>query len=241
MKTNNVSATTAPILLIYGPEGYGKTTLSSKFPKPVMIATERGIPRGISMDVIENTDSFEGILAAARELYSDPGGYQTLIVDTLDALEPYLQEHVCAENGWKNIESPGFGKGYAILDNTWRRFLRAMTAIRDQHGMTIVLVCHAGIERIDDPRAPSYTAYAPRLHKRAKALVMDACDAVFFLADDLRIVTDDRERTRASSGRGRFLFTEGRPAFAAKNRFGMPEKIPLPADLPITELTKHWS
>ena len=193
-----------------------------------MIAAERGIPRGVTMDVIESTDSFEGVLAAARELYADANGYETLLVDTLDALEPYLQEWVCAENKWKNIESPGFGKGHAILDDAWRRFLRAMTAIRDKHGMTVVMICHAGIERIDDPRAPSYTAYAPKLHKRARALVMDACDAVLFLAEDLRVVTDDagfHERTRASTGSGRFLFTEGRPAFAAKNRFGMPEKI----------------
>ena len=244
IRTSTLQATTSPLIIIYGTEGRGKTTLASKFPKPIMIAAERGIPRGVTMDVIESTDSFEGVLAAARELYSDAHGYETLLVDTLDALEPYLQEWVCAENKWKNIESPGFGKGYAILDDAWRRFLRAMTAIRDKHGMTVVMICHAGIERIDDPRAPSYTAYAPKLHKRARALVMDACDAVLFLAEDLRVVTDDagfHERTRASTGSGRFLFTEGRPAFAAKNRFGMPEKIPVPADLPITELTKYWS
>ena len=73
---------------------------------------------------------------------------------------------------------------------------------------------------------------------------MDCADAVFFLAEDLRVVTDDggfRERTRAATDARRFLFTEGRPAFAAKNRFGMPEKIPIPLDFDFSTLAQYWA
>ena len=73
---------------------------------------------------------------------------------------------------------------------------------------------------------------------------MDCADAVFFLAEDLRVVTDDsgfRERTRAATDTRRFLFTEGRPAFAAKNRFGMPEKIPIPLDFDFSALAHYWA
>jgi hypothetical protein len=92
-------------------------------------------------------------------------------------------------------------------------------------------------------RPPSYTAYAPRLHKRARALVMDAADNIFFLANDLRIITESggfNERTRAAAAPGRFLFTEGKPAFAAKNRYGMPPKIDVPIDFKFSELAKYW-
>src|SRR5262249_28281908 len=105
------------------------------------------------------------------------------------------------------------------------------------------LISHSTIERIDDPRAPSYTSYLPRLHRRARALVMDACDAVLFLAEDLKILTEDsgfKERTRAAMDTRRFLFTAGTPAFAAKNRYGMPAKIPIPPDFKIEELTQFW-
>jgi hypothetical protein len=73
---------------------------------------------------------------------------------------------------------------------------------------------------------------------------MDAADIVGFLAEDLRVVTDDggfKERTRAAAGNGRFLFVEGCPAFSAKNRFGMPTKIPIPVDFNVSELTKYWT
>jgi hypothetical protein len=151
---------------------------------------------------------------------------------------------VCYKNNWKNIEAPSYGKGYVIADQEWQRLIRGITALRDKHGMTIVLVAHSTIERIDDPRAPTYTSYLPKLHKRARHLILDACDIVGFLAEDLRVITDDggfRERTRAAGTNARQLFLEGTPAFAAKNRFGMPAKMPIPLDFNIAELTAFWA
>jgi hypothetical protein len=109
--------------------------------------------------------------------------------------------------------------------------------------MTIVLVAHSEIMTINDPRAPSFTQYAPKLHKRARALILDCADVIGFLAEDLKILTDDggfRERVRATSTSQRFLFVEGTAAFVAKNRYGIPPKISIPADFNIDELTKYW-
>ena len=243
MKITPTTCDGTPIVLIYGAEGRGKTTLAAKFPKPVAMLLERGLPRGVSVDAIDGLASYNDIVDALRELYRDPQGYQTLIIDTLDSLEPMLLDAVCAKNGWKNIESPSYGKGFVIADQEWQRFIRAISALRD-NGMTVVMVAHSTIERFDDPRAPSYTAYWPKLHKRARHVILDACDVVGFLAEELRVATDDngfRERTRATSSNQRFLFVEGCPAFVAKNRYAMPARIAIPADFDIAELMKHWS
>jgi len=233
----------APIVLIYGAEGRGKTTLASKFPAAVWFLLEQGLPRGIGVSAMKGVDSFEGVLNGLRFLHAGEHPYKTLVVDTLDAFEPYVLEYACAQHNWKNIEQPSYGKGWVMADDAWRRFLNALNLVRNKCGMTIVLTAHAAIERIDDPRAPTYTSYQPKLHKRARALVMDACDVIGFLSEDLRVVTDDggfRERTRATAGNGRYLFVEGRPAFSAKNRYGLPEKLSIPLDFNIESLTGHW-
>src|ERR1041385_8249679 len=96
---------TAPIVLLYGAEGRGKTTLACKFEKPIALLLERGLPRGITIDAIEGVTSYEHVIEALRELVHDARGYRTLVIDTLDALEPLLIADVCAKHGWKNIES----------------------------------------------------------------------------------------------------------------------------------------
>ena len=129
------------------------------------------------------------------------------------------------------------------MDDVWRSFLRGITTLRDRHNVTIVLIAHSTIERVDDPRAPSFSTFAPKLHKRGRHLVVDCCDLVGFLGHELRILTDDqgfKERTRATASPQRFLFTEGTPAYTAKNRYGMPGKITVGVDFDINELTKYW-
>ena len=243
MKISPAVCGNATIILLYGGEGRGKTTLASKFPKPVAMLLERGVPAGVKIDAIDGLDAFGAVLDAIRELYVNAQGYQSLIVDTIDALEPMLLEHVCTEHNWKNIEQPPYGKGYVIADQHWQRFIRGITALRDKHSMTIVLVAHSEITRIDDPRAPSFTQYAPKLHRRARALIQDAADVIGFLAEDLKVATTDngfRERVRATSNNQRYLHLDGCPAFVAKNRHAMPARIPIDADFNITELTKYW-
>ena len=98
--------------------------------------------------------------------------------------------------------------------------------------MIIVLLAHSAIETINDPRAASYTSYQLRLHKRARGLVQDWCDAIGFLAPDLHVQTEEvgfgKKRNRADGGSQRWLHFEARPSFVAKNRYDLPAKMPVP-------------
>ena len=44
-------------------------------------------------------------MSALREIYADPSGYQTLVIDTLDALEALILQGLCAKNNWKTMEN----------------------------------------------------------------------------------------------------------------------------------------
>ena len=82
------------------------------------------------------------------------------------------------------------------------------------------MLAHSAIERIDDPRAPSYTSYQLRLHKRARGIIQDNMDAIGFMATDLVIQSEDqgfsKERHRGAGGATRWLHWDGRPSFVAR-------------------------
>jgi AAA domain len=167
MKIERVQANRAPMLLFHGHVGMGKTSLAMQLERPLAILTERGLPFGISVDALSDIDTYEGILGGLRAFYKEPGEYRSLVIDTADALEPMIFEHVCAEHRWKSIEAGAYGKGYVFAEGRWRQLLAALSAIRDKHGITIAMTCHTDVVRVDDPRAPSFTSYQPKLHKRA--------------------------------------------------------------------------
>src|SRR6516162_5374067 len=103
MKITKTTSNNAPIILIYGAEGRGKSTLACKFPHPLALLLERGLPRGVSVDAVEDINSFDAVMATLRDIYIAPGEYKSLLIDTVDALEAQLIEGLCAKNNWKNI------------------------------------------------------------------------------------------------------------------------------------------
>lgn len=223
------AAVQPPRVLIYGPPGLGKTSLAAEFPKPVIFDIERGIPRGLSIPHFDALDSYDAVMEAITALYNEDHDYGTVIVDTLDRYEPMLWAKLCETQKWHSIEDPGYGKGYVLADPLWRDFLDGLNALRRDKAMAVVLIAHSQIGTFDSPTSAPYSKYDIRLHKRALAMVQDEVDAILFLNQDATIKSTDKgfnkTHVHAEGGGTRWVYCEARPAFTAKNRFGMPEKF----------------
>jgi AAA domain len=237
MKLADIRRTSAilpPRLILHGKEGVGKTTLAARFPRPVFLQVEDGCPSNIEIESFGLLEDLDAVRAAITALGNEPHDFRTLVLDSVDALEAPLWAAVCASNGWGSIESPGYGRGYVEADKVWLDLLAACDWLRRTRGMTIVLLGHSAIETVNDPRAPSYTSYQLRLHKRARGLIQDWADVVGFLATDFVIKSEDsgfaKKRVRADGGTQRYLHFESHPAFTAKNRYGLPAKLAVPLD-----------
>jgi hypothetical protein len=226
-----------PRLLIHGQEGVGKTTLAARFPKPVFLQTEDGTPAGLKLATFGLLSSYADVRDALAVLGNELHNFQTVVVDSLDKLEGLVWADVCDTNKWASIEAPGYGKGYVIADRWWRDFLTGLDWLRRERGLTIVLLAHSAVETVNDPRAPAYTSYQLRLHKRARGLIADEMDLIAFLATDVHVVSEEagfnKRRNRADGGAARWLHCEGRPAFVAKSRFDLPPKILCPKDFDV--------
>lgn len=226
------TASDPPRIVIYGPEGMGKTTLASEFPAPVFLQVEKGTPAGLELDSFGHLTSFNQVMEAIEALYAGGHAFQTVVIDSLSELERLVFKETCDRNQWPTIEKPGYGKGYKEADYVWQEFLDGVNALRRDSGMAVVMIAHAEVDRFDDPQTQSYSRYGLSLHDRAAALVSREADAILLVKQDVTIKQDDPNakqgagaRKRADGGETRWIYCEGRPAFAAKNRYGMPDKI----------------
>lgn len=222
--------TRPPRILGYGVAGIGKTTFATEAPNPIVVQTEDGLG-SIAVPTFGLLRSFHDVMQAIGSLYDEDHTFQTVVVDSLDWLEPLIWQHTAQQHNQPNIEAFGYGKGYlAALDN-WRAVLEGLNALRDERGMAVILLAHAEIKRFDSPETEPYDRYQPKLHVRASALVQEHVDAVLFANYRISTLKSDagfgKKVVRGVSGGDRLLHTVERPAFLAKNRFGLPETLPL--------------
>ena len=242
---SRASALRAPKMIVYGPPGIGKTTLACQASHDnmdapesvVLIPTEDGIGR-LQVNHFPMVRTWNDLLLAVSLLIKSDRDYKTVVIDSLDAVEPMLFTHVCERDNKKtkegiySIEAYGYGKGIkTIAPDEARRLLVGLDMLREERGCAVVLVAHSHSRRIDPPDSDSFDRYEMKLVSRELVgLFVEWADAILFANYEQTIVTDDsrgKDRKRAVGEGSRVLYTEQRPAWIAKNRYGLPPKLPL--------------
>jgi len=219
-----------PIITVYGVHGVGKSTFAAQAPGPVFIQTEDGLGM-LDCPHFALAGTFDAVMEALAALYTESHDFKTCVIDSLDWLEPLIWAKACRDHGWASIEDAGYGKGYVAGLGYWRQYVEGLNALRDHKGMTIVQLAHTDIKRFDSPEHDPYDRYTIKLHARAAALVQEHSDIVLFANYRVSTVKADvgfnKKVSRAVGSGERVIHTTERPAFLAKNRYGLPDTLPL--------------
>lgn len=218
-------------VVIYGPEGIGKSTFASKFPDPVFIDTE-GSTNVMDVARLPRPTSWIMLLEELQYVEKNPGVCKTLVIDTIDWAEQLCVEHICAKHNKSGIEDFGYGNGYVYTKEEFGRFLNKLTDVIET-GVNVVLTAHAQLRKFEQPdEMGAYDRWELKLGKKTQSqtspLVKEWADMLLFCNyKTYSIAVDDKGKKHKAQGGKRVMYTCHHPCWDAKNRYNLPEECEL--------------
>lgn len=214
---------------VYGVEGIGKSTFASKFPDPLFFDLDKGTAR-LNVKRVTDIQSWPQLMQSVEEVWKDPGLCRTLVIDTADAAERLCISHICAKKEKSGIEDFSYGSGYAYLVEEFARFLVNLETCVTQ-GINVVILAHAVLKTITMPEEMGqYDHWELKLStkttNKVAPLVKEWADMLFFANYETILVEDGKLKKKKAMGGKRMMWTSHTTFADAKNRFGLPEKMP---------------
>lgn len=211
-------------VVIYGPEGIGKSTFAAQFPDTVFIDTE-GSTKELDVRRLPVPSSWSYLLWEVDQVKQDPSICSTLVIDTADWAEKLCTGNICSKNQVTSIESFGYGKGYVFLEEEFGRFLNKLSDLIDLE-INVVITAHAAMRKFEQPdESSAYDRWELKLQKKTAPLLKEWADMVLFANYETYVVKEGEAKKAKARGGKRVMYTTHHPCWDAKNRKGFPEKM----------------
>lgn len=229
-----------PRILIYGPEGVGKSTIAADA-DALFLDIEGGSGELEAARYSFNPDqkdefksrSYEQTCEAVEDLIAHPMACPPAVaIDTGDALEAQIHAYLCKKHKVDSIEKVGggFGKGYRAAIEELRRFQSRLDLVR-AHGVTVIVLAHSTTTTFKNPEGEDFDRYQLKMNDSRNASfaaqMKEWCEVVGFLhfeggSSKLKDDESRDKRARGWSTNRRMMQLERAAAWDAKWRLTVP-------------------
>ena len=215
-------------VVVYGPEGIGKSTFASHFPDPLFLDIEDSTSQ-LDVKRIPDINSWAMLMGIIEEVTKEKP-CKTLVIDTVDWAEKLCIQYVCAQAKKSSIEDFAYGSGYTKLMEAFARFLEALNGVT-KAGINVVLNAHAQIRKFEQPdEMGAYDRWELKLNSKTTnktaAIVKEWADALLFANYKTIIMTDQTTNKKKGVGGKRVMHTQHASTWDAKNRWCLPPEVP---------------
>lgn len=214
-------------VVLYAPEGFGKSTFASKFPAPLYIDTE-GSTKQLDVHRFDaDMSKWANIVEAAGIVADGKADCKTLVIDTIDWAEEACIAKLNKDHDTKNILTMDYGKGSLFVVAEFNTLLDKLDAVI-KRGINVVLLAHAAMRKQELPEEMgAFDHWEMKLQsKQVKSRVKEWADLLLFGNYKTYVIIDDKTKSKKAQGGKRVLFTEHHACWDAKNRHGLAPEIP---------------
>ena len=218
-------------VVLYGPEGIGKSTFGAQFPAPLFLDVEQGTRHIDVVRIDPAPASWTALLETVKEFLAErPKEFATLVLDTADWAEQMCIKSVCDSAQKKGIEDFSYGKGYVYVAEAFGELLNKLGEVVTA-GYNVVILAHAKMRKFEQPdEAGAYDRWELKLSKQVAPMVKEWADMVLFANYKTMVITTgkgDNLKAKAQGQGKRVLYTTHHSCWDAKNRHGLPDELPL--------------
>ena len=212
-------------IVVYGPEGIGKSTFASHFPGAVFIDTE-GSTKNLDVARFDRPTSWEMLLEQVEYIRQGKADCRTLVIDTADWAERLAAQMICARAKKNGIEDFGYGKGYTYLAEEFGKLLNRLEDVVER-GINIVVTAHAKMNKIEQPdETGAYDRWELKLTKQCAPMLKEWADMLLFANYKTLVVKTDDKKYKGKGGTERVMYATHTAVWDAKNRHGLPDMMP---------------
>lgn len=212
-------------VVVYGPEGIGKTTFANNFPQPIYIDTE-GSTNFIDSQKLPDPTSWTMLLEELEYLKSTSGIARTVVIDTMDWAENLAKQHLMAKNNWDAIDASSYGTRYVALADEIGKLLNKLSELVELN-YNVVLLAHSETKKHELPdELGAFDRYVLKLERRDASLVKEWADMILFANFKTTVITDSKTNSKKATGGQRVMYTTHKPTWDAKNRLGLADELP---------------
>lgn len=199
---------------------YMKTTTASKFPKPIIVAAEKGY--GLLSGVIaQPINTWKDALDVKKQLLKDAEDaekegretvFQTVICDTGDLLYDFCERYILTKEGVDSLDETQMMRGYRMLSKEYDRYYQEIV----KAGYTLIVISHATSKQIKE-NGEKYDKTIPTIPDRGFLVVSRLVDITAYASYE----TDENGNTQS------MLTMRGNKHLEAGSRYKYTsEKIP---------------
>lgn len=225
-------------VILYGPHGVGKTGFGADAPAPIFLPLEEGLdayPNAVAFPKPDTLDDVYDAIALLSRGAPQLADRKTLVIDTLDALDAMILLRVRMDAKGQNRHLPaleeiggGFNKGAKRALEIWQDLTVRLDALQAKRKMNLVMLAHASTEKVKQPSGEDITRHSLKLMgHQAGAHLKEWSREVLFACFETRGKGKWVKQSLEVAKRVIYTTQVQSGAFDAKNRVGLPPKLPL--------------